>query len=257
MPPNTNPARRSTSASKTRRSSTTSKARGSSTTSKTRRTSTSKTTRRTSPSKTTAQTTTANAQEARELFLHELGDVLTAEKTIAKMLPQMKKTASNAKLTDRITQHEKETKRHVTNVEAVFRALGAKPKAVRCPGIEGIKAEYDEARGDGGSAAITDLQMLGIGARVEHYEIASYEGLVTMAKAMGESKAAKLLEQNLKDEQAMLRDGKTITRRLAGQAAKGNGGTTGTRTSRTGRTSTDRSSSTRRPAARRSARSRP
>jgi ferritin-like metal-binding protein YciE len=55
---------------------------------------------------------------------------------------------------------------------------------------------------------------VGVGARIEHYEIASYEGLIAMAKGMGETKAARLLEGNLDDERSMLRDGKAVARRL-------------------------------------------
>ena len=39
--------------------------------------------------------------------------------------------------------------------------------------------------------------LTGAGARTEHYEIAAYTGLVTMADALGEKDAAKLLRTNL------------------------------------------------------------
>ncbi len=165
----------------------------------------------------------------RELFVEELSDVLTAERTTAKMMQEMHRQASDQKLAQRLKEHAKETQQQIKNVEQVFQQLGARPKRKPCPGIEGIRAEFEEVSQDeAGSAELHDLHLLGPAARTEHYEIAAYEGLVTMAKAMGESKAANLLEKNLKQEQAMLRDGKTVARRLASKVAKAesNGGKT-------------------------------
>ncbi|MBD0349153.1 MAG: ferritin-like domain-containing protein [Thermoleophilia bacterium] len=160
----------------------------------------------------------------RDLFVEELSDVLTAERTVAKMLPQMQRQASDKKLVGRIKEHVKETQQQIKNVEQVFQQLGTRPKRKPCPGIEGIRSEFEEvSQEDGGTPELRDLHLLGPAARTEHYEIAAYEGLVTMAKAMGESKAANLLEKNLKQEQAMLRDGKTVARRLAGKVVKAEG----------------------------------
>jgi ferritin-like metal-binding protein YciE len=50
---------------------------------------------------------------------------------------------------------------------------------------------------------VLDLFLTGAAARTEHYEIAAYTGLVTLAKALGENEAAKLLQENLDDEKAM------------------------------------------------------
>ena len=49
-----------------------------------------------------------------------------------------------------------------------------------------------------------DVFLTGAGARTEHYEIAAYEGLVTMATAMGEDNVASLLNENLEQEKAAL-----------------------------------------------------
>ena len=65
-----------------------------------------------------------------------------------------------------------------------------------------------------------DLFLTGAGARAEHYEIAAYEGLITMADAMGEDEVVRLLTENLEEEQAALKTVKTIGKRLAKQSAK-------------------------------------
>jgi Domain of unknown function (DUF892) len=61
-----------------------------------------------------------------------------------------------------------------------------------------------------------------VGARTEHYEIAAYEGLVTMADAMGEDEVARLLSETSR-KKAALGKMQAIGKRLAEVGGKGNG----------------------------------
>jgi ferritin-like metal-binding protein YciE len=157
--------------------------------------------------------------EPRQLFLHKLGDVYTAERTIVQLLPRLQQEAKDEKLADGFKKHLDQTRKHVENVEKVFQEFGAQPEARPCPGIEGIKREHDQSVGEV-SPQIVDLFAAGAATSTEHYEIASYEGLVTMAKALGKPQAARLLETNLKQDQKMLTETKAIVRRLSNKAAK-------------------------------------
>ena len=51
---------------------------------------------------------------------------------------------------------------------------------------------------------VLDAFLTGAGARTEHYEIAAYEGLMTMAEAMGEGEVVDLLSENLEQEKTAL-----------------------------------------------------
>ncbi len=154
--------------------------------------------------------------DPRELFLHELGDVLYAERTLVKTLPTLEDEASDEELADGFRSHLEETKQHVSNVERAFEALGEKPKAEKCPGIEGIKKEHDQfVETESPSPEILDSFLTGAGARTEHYEIAAYEGLIANAHAMGESEVERLLSENLEQEKAALTKIQTIGKRLA------------------------------------------
>ena len=65
-----------------------------------------------------------------------------------------------------------------------------------------------------------DAFLTGAGARTEHYEIAAYEGLVTMAEAMGEVEVVELLTENLEQEKVALEKLNGIGKRLAQNGAK-------------------------------------
>jgi ferritin-like metal-binding protein YciE len=105
-----------------------------------------------------------------------------------KTLPKLAREASDSTLASAIQKHLAETKQHVTNVEAAFESIGEKPKAEKCPGIEGLKKEHDEfVTGEKPSDDVLDMFLTGAAARTEHYEIAAYTGLITMAGALGET----------------------------------------------------------------------
>ena len=159
--------------------------------------------------------------EPRELFLHELGDLLYAENLLAKTLPKLSKEATDEELSSGFEQHAEQTKQHAQNIEKAFKALGEKAKAEKCPGIEGIKTEHDKfVEDESPSPEILNAFLTGAGARAEHYEIAAYEGAITMAKAMGETEVARLLDENLSQEKETLKKLQTIAKRLAKEQAK-------------------------------------
>ena len=155
--------------------------------------------------------------EPRELFLHELGDLLFAEQTLVKALPKLATEATDDELRAGFESHLEETQQHVQNLEAVFEAVGEKPRAEKCPGIQGITTEHDEFMAkEEPSAAVRNLFLTGAGARAEHYEIAAYTGLITLAGGLGESEAVALLEENLGQERAALESLEAAAERLCG-----------------------------------------
>jgi ferritin-like metal-binding protein YciE len=180
-------------------------------------------------------------REARELFLHELKDIYYVERALTKTLPRLAAETKDRELALGLKAHLRQTERHAKNLEKVFQKLGERAEAEPCPGFDGIKQEHDEFMKERPSQEVLDVFLTGAAARTEHYEIAAYTGLVTMAKAIGEPQAAKLLEENLKQEKETLRKVEQIGRRLSKSAARNGRVATRSRTS----TSSRRRASTR------------
>ena len=133
----------------------------------------------------------------RELFLHELGDILYVERNLVEeALPKLIDEVQDAELKTGLKAHLAQTRQHVSNVEQVFELLGETPHEEECIAFEGLKKEHEEMVKESSSYLI-DLVDLGAAARTENYEIAAYEGLRRMAKALGEEKAVELLNENL------------------------------------------------------------
>lgn len=160
----------------------------------------------------------------KQLFKHELQDIYYAEKTLATTLPKLAQEATDPELTRAFTAHLKETQKHVSNLEKVFKHVGESPKAHPCPGIDGIKKEHDDfMKENTPSDEMRDAFLTGAGARTEHYEIAAYTGLVNQARALGEREAVALLQENLKQEKEALKKIETISKRLLKQSNGSNG----------------------------------
>ena len=156
----------------------------------------------------------------RELFVHELGDILYVEQKLAdEVLSTLIGEVTDAEFRDGLEGHLQETRGHVENVKQVFAELGETPKAEPCLGFEGLKKEHEKMVDETASELI-DLVDVGAAARTENYEIAAYESLRRMAKGLGEDKAVELLDANLKDEKETLREVEKIATRLSNESAK-------------------------------------
>jgi ferritin-like metal-binding protein YciE len=156
----------------------------------------------------------------RDLFLHELGDILYVERELAETtLPKLIGEVSDEEFKSGLESHLEETRGHIDNVEKVFELLGEEPQVEKCIGLEGLKKEHDQLVEESSSSLI-DIVDVGAAARTENYEIAAYEGLRRMAKAMGEEEAVGLLDENLKQEKETLREVEKIATRLSNESAK-------------------------------------
>jgi len=136
-----------------------------------------------------------------ELFYEELKDIYWAEKHLTKALPKMAKAASTEELKDAINEHLEITQTQVGRLEKVFELLGKKAQAKKCEAMEGLTKEADgviEDTEDG--SATRDVALILAAQKVEHYEIATYGGLATLASTLGLDEIHDLLGETLAEE---------------------------------------------------------
>ena len=156
----------------------------------------------------------------RDLFLHELGDIMYVEQKLSsEVLPKLISEVTDEEFRETLEEHLEQTKGHLANVEKVFAELDETPHAEPCIGFEGLRSEHDKLLGEASSQLVDSID-LGAAARTECYEIAAYEGLRRMAKAMGEDKAVDLLDKNLSEEKDALQLVEKIATRVSKESAK-------------------------------------
>ncbi len=137
-----------------------------------------------------------------EVLVDELRDMYSAENQLVKALPKLAKGANSKELKSLFTAHLEETKGQVVRLKQVFELLGKKPTGEHCNGMEGVIEEGADALEKDEEGASFDSGLIGAALRTEHYEIAGYTATIAMAKVLGLSEVAGLLNENLDEELA-------------------------------------------------------
>jgi ferritin-like metal-binding protein YciE len=149
-----------------------------------------------------AASRTPEAESAlKELFIDKIKDIYWAEKHLASALPKLIKGATSEDLKQTNTNHLEETKNHVTRLESVFESIGEKAATKKCLAMEGLLAEATELLSDTDKGTeVRDVAIISAAQNVEHYEIASYGTLRTLAGTLGYTEAQELFDATLAEE---------------------------------------------------------
>ena len=118
-----------------------------------------------------------------DFFYGELKDIYWAEKHLVKTLPKMIKAATSSQL------------------KQVFNLLDKKPQAKKCEAMDGIIKEGANIIEDTEAGTATrDVGLILAAQKAEHYEIATYGGLMQLAKTLGLEDCADIMLQTLNEE---------------------------------------------------------
>lgn len=153
------------------------------------------------------RTKTANGGQAQsnsqldKFFIDSLKDIYWAEKHLTKELPKMQKAATTQELKDAIDEHTVQTEQHVARLDQVFELMGRKAQAKKCEAMEGLLKEGQSVVEETEDGSMTrDVGIIMSAQKVEHYEIAAYGGLVSLARTMGQDEIADILNSTLEEE---------------------------------------------------------
>ncbi|HEY8918570.1 MAG TPA: DUF892 family protein [Chitinophaga sp.] len=146
-------------------------------------------------------TETAIDNKLQEFFVTMLREIYWAEQNLVTVLSTMAAAATGKSLQEAFGTHRMQTENHVKMVEQVFELMGIAPQAEHCIGLQGL---FDEGwkvidQTEEGTAQ-RDVALIIAAQKVEHYEIACYGSLATLATTMGQMEIAKLLRKVLSQE---------------------------------------------------------
>jgi ferritin-like metal-binding protein YciE len=138
----------------------------------------------------------------KDLYLHELRDLYSAESQIVKALPKMIKAAKNDSLKAAFQTHLEQSTKQRDDVEALIVAMGGKAKGVTCKGMQGIISEGQETMDEHKKAdpIVADAALIGAAQRVEHYEISGYGTARSLAELVGDSNGVAVLDRIAQEE---------------------------------------------------------
>ncbi len=136
-----------------------------------------------------------------KFFTDSLKDIYWAEKALTKALPKMQKAATTEELQSAIEEHLGQTQEQVQRLEQVFELLGEKAQAKKCDAMEGLIKEGESIVEETEDGSMTrDVGIIMAAQKVEHYEIATYGGLVSLARTLGKDDVAEILSTTLEEE---------------------------------------------------------
>lgn len=136
-----------------------------------------------------------------KFFIDALKDIYWAEKALTRALPKMQKAATTEELKNAIEHHIDQTKEQVARLEQVFELMGKKAQAKKCDAMEGLIKEGESIVEETEDGSMTrDVGIIMAAQKVEHYEIATYGGLVQLATTMGNQEVADILSETLEEE---------------------------------------------------------
>ena len=139
-------------------------------------------------------------ENLQDLYVEQLRDLYSAETQILQALPKMISKTSHPDLKSALQEHRKITEKQVERLDTIFSELGERAGGHKCKGMEGLLEEGEEALKDFKDADVLDAAIIASAQRVEHYEMAGYGTVRSMANMLGFDKQADLLQETLNEE---------------------------------------------------------
>jgi ferritin-like metal-binding protein YciE len=142
-----------------------------------------------------------NSSKLGEFFVNSLQEMYWCETHLVEVLSTMTEVSTSAELRDAFETHRDQTRQHVETLDNVFEMLGIKREPRSCAGVQGLFDEgWDMINQTETGSAQRDAALIIAAQKVEHYEIATYGSLVTLAKTLGRKDVAKQLKKTLEEE---------------------------------------------------------
>ncbi len=137
-----------------------------------------------------------------KFFIDQLKDIYYAEQQLLKALPEMQKACTTEELEDAFEAHLKQTERHQKRLEKIFQLMGQKAEGKKCEAIDGLIKEAKTIISETKDGSMTrDAALIIAAQKLEHYEIATYGGLVQLAVTMNLHQVAEILDKTLWEEE--------------------------------------------------------
>ena len=137
-----------------------------------------------------------------KFFLEQLKDIYYAEKKLLQAIPLLEEACTTEELKEAFSDHRYQTEKHVQRLEKVFKLMNQSPVGKKCEAIEGIIRECQSIISETQEGTMTrDAALIMAAQKVEHYEIATYGGLVQFAITMDKRNVAELLDRTLLEEE--------------------------------------------------------
>ncbi|WP_262180279.1 YciE/YciF ferroxidase family protein [Haloarcula laminariae] len=138
-----------------------------------------------------------------ELLLEGLQEMYYTEQQLVDALETLAEGTENADAKEAFSEHRAETEGQIDRLERVFDQLGEEPTATEDAVVQSMISEHEQfARENEGE--VLERYNMEVGQKTEHYEIAAYGNLTSLAEKTGHEEAADMLAESLREEEDAL-----------------------------------------------------
>ncbi|RYD50962.1 MAG: ferritin-like domain-containing protein [Sphingobacteriales bacterium] len=136
-----------------------------------------------------------------DVLISCLQEMHSAEQQIASALPALQQKATHPALREGLGKHLGETTMHIERLEKALQLVGAASGTKTCKVMETLLQEGNaQIEQTPAGSTLRDVVLVLSAQKVEHQEIASYGGLMQLAKMLGHNDIVGLLDASLKEE---------------------------------------------------------
>ncbi|HDT5517088.1 TPA: ferritin-like domain-containing protein [Klebsiella aerogenes] len=140
-------------------------------------------------------------QTIEDIFIHLLSDTYSAEKQLTRALAKLSRASACEELQTAFSAHLEETQGHIERIDKLLEQNDQiRLKRMKCVAMEGLIEEANEVIEATEKNEIRDAALIAAAQKVEHYEIAAYGTLCTLAEQLGYKATVKLLAETLEEE---------------------------------------------------------
>lgn len=160
-------------------------------------------------------------KDLKDLLIHEIEDLYSAEEQIIEALPLMIEKATDAKLVKALKDHLKVTEQQKARLDEVKQQMGSEAqddesasesrkgffgffsgsgKKQVCLGMKGLIEEGQKVMNEQMSPEVLDAAIIACAQKIEHYEICGYGTARAYARELNLGLVAERLEETLDEE---------------------------------------------------------
>ena len=137
----------------------------------------------------------------RDLFISELKSIYYVERQAIDALGQQAEASTTDEVRAAFLHHQDQSYAQKERLEDIFKIIGLKTEEGSSSAIDGLIDDAERVIADTQPGSLTrDAGLIIAAQKIEHYEIAIYGSLLTLARVLDFTQSTELLEKSLAEE---------------------------------------------------------
>ncbi len=136
-----------------------------------------------------------------DIFIEDLREIHGTEQAQVRLMETFIKAASSPDLVTALEGHVETTRRQIERLGKIFSMVGEKAGGEPPASVVAMISDAENKIGRDADNEVIDLAIIAAGRKMEHFEMAAYSTMRSMARVMGLVEAERLIGETLNEEQ--------------------------------------------------------